>query len=440
MNDHLKRPELLNEANREFDFFDFNTYAKNLHKSLRSSVGPAVTLLIGGYGTGKSVLLNEVKKISDQSQAKHKPKWVFFECWQYPDKRDLWEGLILETVEGVKGESQRKKMQATYSDIPSWRSGVADFLKDIRSAIASIIAIALLSFLILTINNEFITNLLISLLAATFVVLLAAAEFTLRPESKSTISRLSDYKDELEKALKDHRGTLYIVLEDVDRAGELGVRFFETVSHFIKSAALKQKSIKIIVPISDDTNKELVSSADKVSDNILNFKPRYDVEQFLTEVFTSDFLDPATKQMLISTINPLLGRHINIRKMKHTLRNAVTKYKRLQSADFKPHLAICIAVELSKYMKAGIGNSTLYSQAANQYKHQPLFEWATQKGLINTSTDDPEKEIDPRDYFKRSLDTFDGIRHTDNSSNGIRRRKPVYYREYFISRVYFDDL
>lgn len=440
MTNYLKNSDILNETNREFDFFNFNDYAKNLYKSLRSSTGPIVTTLVGGYGTGKSVLLNEVKKLSDQSQAQNRPKWVFFECWQYPDKRDLWEGLILETVESIEGKPRRDKMEASYSDIPSWRVGIANFLKDTKAAIATVAVISVLSFSVFSFANNLIVNILISLLTAMAVVLLAAIEFTMRPDSKSSISRLSDYKSELESILKKHQGSLYIVLEDVDRAGDLGTRFFETVAHFIKSTALKQKSIKIIVPISDDTaNKELSDSMDKVSDNILHFKPSYKSEGFLKELFTEEFLDDPTKDMLTSIIDPLVGRQISIRKMKHTLRNAIVKYKRLNTNSFNADLAICIAVEFSKYMKEGYGSSTLYSQASNHYKHTPLLTWATQKGKLDTSSDDPEKEIDPQDYFKRSPDVFDSIRYADQNTN-TRRSKPIYRREYLISRAYFDDL
>ena len=121
MEEIFKNPELLKESNRDFDFFSFEEYAKNLHNNLKSNTFPAVTTLVGEYGTGKSVLLNEVKKLTDESTAKNKPKWVFFECWQYPDKKDLWEALILDLVEQIDGEKKRNQMLSSYSNIESWR-------------------------------------------------------------------------------------------------------------------------------------------------------------------------------------------------------------------------------------------------------------------------------------------------------------------------------
>jgi len=125
--------------------------------------------------------------------------------------------------------------------------------------------------------------------------------------------------------------------------------------------------------------------------------------------------------------------------MKHTLRNAITKHQRLTSTGFTPQLAICIAVEFSKFMQDEIGSSSLYVNASNRYKNKPLFDWATREGLIETSTDEPEREIEPRDYFKSSPEIFDGIKYIDSKSN-MRRTYDIYYREYFVSRAYFEDL
>ena len=440
MSDYLKRPGLLNESSRDNDFFDFSEHAENLHKNMSSGKGPTVTMLVGAYGAGKSVLLNEVKKITDKSQVKHSPTWVFFECWQYPDKRDLWEGLILEVVEAIKGPPERKKLQEAYSDLPRWGTEIAKLLGSTKSAIGTILAVSVVVFLALSIEDDLLSNLLVSIIAATVIITLTGIELLIRPESKSSISRLNDYKDELENALKKHNSTLYIVLEDVDRAQELGVRFFETVSHFIKSARLKNKDIKIIVPVSEDKdNNELNKAMEKVSDNILYFAPAYTATNFLQEVFTERFLDTSTKELLTGTIDPLIKSRISVRKMKQILRNAIAKHERLLTSDFDSKLEICIAVEFSKYMPMEYGSSTLFSNVRNGYKHIPLFNWGVAKGYINDIPDDDHVEIRARDNLKKSSERFAEIRHSDTDS-GTRSSKPIYSRDYLISKTYFDDL
>lgn len=443
MNDLVKRPELLKESNRDFDFFNFDKYARNLYNNLKSTSTPTVTTLVGEYGTGKSVLLNEVKKLTDESKAKNRPKWIFFECWQYPDKRDLWEALIIELVAEIEDKELDEEANP-YSDIGGWRSKLSGFLSDAKNALATVLGVALVYWLVFSTAPDETKDVLMALSTAVALILLASIQILVKPQNKSAVSRLSDYKQELEETLLKHDGPLYIVLEDVDRAGELGRRFFETVSHFVKEDKFAKKNIKVVVPVAgiDDADKKLLhDSIDKASDNILYFKPAFNCDKFITEVFSKEFLDESTKRLLISTINPLVGRSVSVRKMKHLLRNALVKHKRLHSKEFESHLAICIAVEFSKHMKSSIGSSTIYSQAANRYEHKPLYEWAVHNKMIDRGENDPEKAIDSRDYLKKSNEVFAGIGHEDKGSNGSSRGgKPLYYREHLISRAYFDDL
>lgn len=48
--------------------------------------------LIGGFGLGKSVFLNEVRKKSEEKGN----FWVQFDAWKFPERKDLWEGFVLE--------------------------------------------------------------------------------------------------------------------------------------------------------------------------------------------------------------------------------------------------------------------------------------------------------------------------------------------------------
>lgn len=442
MTEEVKKPDLLKESSRNFDFFDFQGYAKNLKKNLRSSTSPTVTVLIGAYGTGKSVLLNEVCKLTVQSSAKRSPKWVFFECWQYPDKRDLWEALILDVVEEIGGKNKREKMLRSYSNIATWRERLTKYLSDIKTALATMAGITLVSWLVLAYADEHARNAFLALVTAVILVLLSSIEFLSKPESKSSISRLSDYKKELENTLRDYEGTLYIVLEDIDRAGELGRQFFETVSYFIKQDEFANKNIKLVVPVADPTGNDkqhLRDSIDKASDNILYFEPSYNCEKYISEVFSAEFLDTSTKQLLLSTIGPLLGRQISVRKLKQTLRNAIVKHNRLLDKDFDSRLAICLAIEFSKYMPGSSGEHPLFKRRSN-YEHKPLFEWALQNQMIELNSSDPQKYIEPRNYFEVSDEVFAGIHYRDMPTNSYRGSGQVHYRYFLISRTYFEDL
>ena len=442
MSDILKRPELLKEANREFDFFSFDEYARSLHNNLKSTTTPSVTALVGKYGSGKSVLLNEVRKLTEESKAKNKARWVFFECWQYPDKRDLWEALILELVADINGKKLDQEVNP-YSDITGWRDELSGFLRSTSGALATLAGLVIVYWLIFSKADDKAKELLLALSTSLVLILLASVQTLIKPQDKSAVSRLEDYKQELEKVLLQHNGPLYIVLEDVDRAGELGSRFFETVSHFVKESKFSKKNIKVIVPVADvdGDNKLLRDSIDKASDNILYFNPSFNCDKFITELFSDDFLTETTKQLLTSTINPLIGRDVSIRKMKHLLRNALIKHKRLRSKEFSASLEMCIAVEFSKYMQDSLGGQSIYAHSHSKYEHRPLYQWCLQNSIIDLGEAEPEKAIDPRDHFKKSDDIFPDIRLNDVRNIGTNRgSKPLYYREYLISRAYFDDL
>jgi hypothetical protein len=441
MKSPIKQPELLKETNRDFDFFEFNQYAENLYDALRAENSPVVTTLVGSYGTGKSVLINEVRKLSKKSK-KNSPKWIVFECWQYPDKGDLWEALILDLVESIDGESKRNSLASSYSNIEGWRKKFLVFLSDIRGAVATLLAVSLLSWVTLEYANDTTKGTVLALATGLIIVILASFEYLAKQESRSDISRLSDYKQELEKTILSNKAVLYIVLEDVDRAGEMGRQFFETVAHFIKEPKFKKKDIKVIVPIAElgDGNKALGDSIDKASDNILYFTPRYDGGRFVEELFDKNFLDEPTKTLIVSMISVTLGRSINVRKLKHVLRNSIVKHERLTKQGFKSRLAICIAVEMSKYMKDDIGSRNLFDSRSNHYKHKQLFTWASAKGLIDNGESEQDKKVEPRDFFKMSDEAFSDIRPHDLSTNSSTGRLPIYHRDFYISKEYFRDL
>lgn len=441
MEAQIKNFRLLNEANRNHDFFNFAEQASNLSKVLRKSTTPAVIAIVGRYGSGKSVLINETKKTTNAYKAFSEAKWVIFECWQYPDKRDLWEAFLLELVEDIDGSSKRRSMERAFSDVTGWRGRVEKYLADIKTAAATILGITTIFYIAWASNNE-VKGLLISLISAALLVAFASIELLIKPQSLSKVSRLSDYKSQLEHTLKDHPHPLFIVLEDVDRADELGRKFLETVSHFFRSDIFADKKIYTIVPVSDFSNgraQALQDTIEKSSDNILYFEPSYSCSAFLSEIFTSEFLDDATLKMLTTTIDPLIKQSVSIRQVKHTLRNAILKYKRIRSTDFNPRLEICIAVEFSKHMKVDAGG-ILYSSNRNHYDHQPLFIWASEKSMILTTTDDRDKFIQPYNYFMVRDDKFSGIVYQDVATASFSGNQRIHNRTYQISTEYFRDL
>ena len=81
----IKRPELPDGSNRDIDIIDFSKSRDALLRVIKKNKDPSITAIKGSYGTGKSVLLNYLRK-------KTKDKYVHFDSWGYMNKQDLWEG------------------------------------------------------------------------------------------------------------------------------------------------------------------------------------------------------------------------------------------------------------------------------------------------------------------------------------------------------------
>lgn len=64
---------------------------------------------------------------------------------------------------------------------------------------------------------------------------------------------------------------IYIVIEDIDRSGDSGIYFLETLNHFFKNNFKSEKKVRIIVPISDKKYEESRSAYLKCLDITHNF-------------------------------------------------------------------------------------------------------------------------------------------------------------------------
>lgn len=367
----VKKPELLEEANREYDLFNFDDYAKNLYNNLSLNNSPTVTVLVGEHGTGKTVLLNKVKQLAKDGL------WINFECWQYPDKRDLWEALILSLLPDKKYKMFSNKNQ--FLDNKTTVEKMVDFLK---SSLVGHNSIENLLLIIIVYSYTRIKHgIFLSLTIFVILIIINLSSTVIKLKSKSSVSRLEEYKKDLKKTLLKCKKPLYIVLEDMDRAGDLGGQFFETVSHFLKHSDFSDVDIKVIVPIANYDKKKdqsLVSRIEKASDNIFYFNPTLNYDYFISELFSEDFLDEHTKVLLEKTLDPLTKNNIvTIRQVKHLLRNAIIKHNRLLNSGYGSYLAICIAIEFSQYRPkiGGTLSSTMQIKSGSYSHYTPLNDW-----------------------------------------------------------------
>lgn len=72
---------------------------------------------IGEFVRGKSALIHHVKK--KRAEDSKEEKWIQFEAWSFPERRDLWEGFVLESARQIDatafGEA-RESIDCTQND------------------------------------------------------------------------------------------------------------------------------------------------------------------------------------------------------------------------------------------------------------------------------------------------------------------------------------
>ena len=93
-NSFIKNDKLLMETPKIQDLFNLEEQI-NSFSSLLDSIDKSGSFgFVGGFGTGKSTLIENVKQ--KRIERKKDEIWVEFDAWKFPDRKDLWEGFVLE--------------------------------------------------------------------------------------------------------------------------------------------------------------------------------------------------------------------------------------------------------------------------------------------------------------------------------------------------------
>lgn len=244
-------------------------------------------------------------------------KWIHFDAWKYPERRDMWEWFILDTAE----------------QIWTWRKNTADEIdgKDI------------------TISEWILTTLSI-------IPWLWGLDKLNKIFESRWAKRIFDLQEILKKIILSYDKDITIVIEDIDRSWEYGILFLETLNQFLKHY-LWEKNIKIITLISKDSYNKNLESYLKCVDAFEFFVPNYkNFEKFVDTYFNSfvpNTFDPTgtlTKPQITSFLFEL-SKVMSIRLIKNILRKADLVYKRQDEDKILSDFRIVITIEASKYYK-----------------------------------------------------------------------------------------
>lgn len=322
----IQKSELLEEDHKVEDLLDFSVLIRSFSKKIKTIKNNSLIGLVGRFGSGKSTMLYQLYKDQKEESAS---KWVVFDAWKYPDRKDLWEGFILDFADQI---GERKKIKNKI-DGKSTKSQILDVGTDVLSAITD--KLPDLNFL---------------------------DKFT-EIFKQSPATRVFEIQQILRDMIEKLNKELYIIVEDIDRSGDKGVFFLETLRNFVKENEFAYKII-VIVPIGTKAfqDLDLADSYAKCLDYHLPFTGKdLDYRRFITEVFNKSFQEK--DKNFITQIDFLFkrisqDRQATIRELKKIIRLAVMNYDNLIEEYPSIDLRLVLYFTANAFFKDTLGNHT----------------------------------------------------------------------------------
>lgn len=321
-NGFIKNEELLKETHKVDDLLDFSENINKFENRIKSLNKPSIVGLVGPFGSGKSTMLFQMEQ-----KTKDTIKWINFDAWKYPDRKDLWEGFILDFSKEISPEefdSVDKKIKGVQND-------------DKKTLIKTLSRIP--GFAVLEGVNHFFET--------------------------SPARRVDEIQDIFREQIKKANTDIYVVLEDIDRSGDAGVFFLETLKQFVSSLSIDKRFI-VIVPISDASYYKNLESYLKSVDYFDFFVPEnIKLDKFVEEIFDTPLFEGELrngrnqlvwsgthrKLQTVSFLEGLFKEYTNMsmRLLKLILRKSNIIYINQQGDGLEPDFRVTICIEASKY-------------------------------------------------------------------------------------------
>ncbi len=313
----IKAPKILREDHRSEDLLGLDSSAKQLAERLESLKESGLFALVGPFGSGKSTLLEKVK-----NGPLKESNWLEFDAWKFPERKELWEGFVLEVARQID--------LATFEKIRNKVDGKAGSAKE----------------KLLTIIAEG-TNLMFP--GATVIKNLSHFINT------SPARRVFEIQEILKNEIFDKNNkNIFVIVEDIDRSGDAGIFFLETLKHFLKNAGLKNQ-ITAIVPIANENFYNHQDAYLKCLDVVEFFPhPIPKLDNFVAAVFNEDLLAlPNQKAQMIGFLESLFeeSSDTTLRLIKLILRKANLNFIGQSNDGHAPDWRTSILFETAKYFR-----------------------------------------------------------------------------------------
>lgn len=324
----IKNYDIIQDDCKVEDLLDFSESIDQFTKKLNSIERSSIVGLIGKFGSGKSTMLYQIKNSSDEE----KQKWIDFDAWKYPERKDLWEGFVLDFADQV-GEKKKVKGKIDGKDTKSRLIGASTDL--------------------LTIIIDKLPN-------------LGFMEKFLEIFRASPAKRVFEIQEILKQLVNSQKKEISIIIEDIDRSGDAGIYFLETLKQFIREGKFENRIIAI-VPIGDENfsiNYELYL---KCLDYIEYFNPKFTgLSKFVRSIFKEDLLKSKYSYPDISIHSTefdctgqvstffdelfKLKKGMTIRTLKNIIRESDLNYISQVLDGHRPDWRVTLCFQASKYL------------------------------------------------------------------------------------------
>ena len=378
----------------------FEPEFKNMHYRIKGGQSSFIAL-VGAPGTGKSTFFHNFLDTIEKGNNTGKPEMIKrfkFDVWEVPGRKYLWDAFVLEFARSIAPGFYKKIKNEIDGESESNTEKIAKGMSvDI-------------GFLGLNFKELF---------------------------QKTQAKRVSEYQSIFKEILKEIKeNTIYITLEDIDRSGEEGVYFLETLRKFIdtyyKDDKGKKKQFVIFVPLLDTEYKDKKYRFKKVLDHILHF----------------DELEISRRALMRNILNDILIKDYDQKMMEiRTYKDGIEKMAwALQ--DVSPRdLKSCIREADSicrKYAEKNKGDNLIFSFVVflvwlNRNREQYIKESKDEHGRIVYGTEDmsvfykfisvankntlegviPNNEKDLAELKKINLSLYSGNFHKHPSHSSI---------------------
>lgn len=370
----IKNETLLIETSKCNDLLNRERYIHEFSEKVGRIKGCSIMWLIWDFGIGKSTLINNVKELRISSNENE--KWIEFDAWKYPDRKNLWEWFILDFAkqvdEKIFNKAKKEIDGEQYKDQET-------LMKTIWSAL----------WTFLPWWN------IVSKLSHFFKSSPARRVFEIQDIFIKIINNISEEK-------------IIIVIEDIDRSWDAGVYFLETLKQFITNNEF-WKEILIIVPMGTSEYYNNIDSYLKPIDYFDFFKPeKRELDGFIKNVFIEGITENEKNfrplKEFLEWLLKYYPKNINLRKLKIILRKANQNHLLMfwkYNGAFDLDRRLNIIFEVLKYIEGDEEKESLFNVYKNNWIDSNSLFWAYIYNLVGETERNKTKQ-----YYSSAWNTL----------------------------------